>query len=88
MAWRLFDSKPLSKPVLGYWQLNPSEQTNFNQNTTLFIYENASENIGCEMASILSREMSLQADQAKYKQLHPLFYLSIVTHPCPNFDIV
>ena len=27
----------------------------FNQNTKLFIHENASENIACEMAAILSR---------------------------------
>ena len=31
-------------------------QWNFNQNTKLFIHENASENIVCEMASILSKE--------------------------------
>ena len=30
-------------------------QWNFNQNTKLFIHENASENIVCEMAAILSR---------------------------------
>ena len=29
---------------------------NFNQNTKLFIHENASEKIVCEMAAILSRE--------------------------------
>ena len=30
-------------------------QWNFNQNTKLFIHENASENVVCEMAAILSR---------------------------------
>ena len=30
-------------------------QWKFNQNTNLFIHENASENIACEMAAILSR---------------------------------
>ena len=56
MACRLFGAKPLSKPMLGYCQLDPQENfSNFNQNTTLFIHENASENIVCEMAAILSR---------------------------------
>ena len=27
MAWRLFGAKPLSKPTLGYCQLDPKEQT-------------------------------------------------------------
>ena len=27
MAWRLFGAKPLSKPMLGYCQLDPSDQT-------------------------------------------------------------
>ena len=30
-------------------------QLNINQNTTLFIHENASENIVCQKAAILSR---------------------------------
>ena len=54
IACRLFDTKPLSKPMLGYCQMDTYEK-NVNQNTTLFIHENASENIGCEMAAILSR---------------------------------
>ena len=44
MACRLFGTKPLSKPVLGYYQ-----------NTKLFIHENAPENIICKMAAILSK---------------------------------
>ena len=27
MAWRLFGAEPLSKPILGYCQLDPQEQT-------------------------------------------------------------
>ena len=44
--------------MVGYCELDPQEQVelNFNQNTQLFIHENASENIVCEMAAILSRE--------------------------------
>ena len=45
MACCLFSAKPLSKPMQGYC----------NQNTELFIHENASENIICEMRAILSR---------------------------------
>ena len=56
MACRLFGAKPLSQPMLGYCQLNPQEQLqwNYNQNTEIFIEENAFENIVCEMAAILS----------------------------------
>ena len=51
MACRLFGTKPLSKPILGYCQLDPWE----HQITKLFIPGNVSENIICEMAAILSR---------------------------------
>ena len=56
MACRLFGAKPLSKPMLAYHQLGPlgTNLWNFDQNTKLFIHENASENIICEMAAILS----------------------------------
>ena len=36
------------------WTFRNKIQWNFNQNTKLFIHENASENIVCEMAAILS----------------------------------
>ena len=56
MACRLFGAKPLSKPMLDYCRLGPKEQTSvkFIQNIKLFIHENASENIVCEMAAVLS----------------------------------
>ena len=54
MACRLSDTKPLSKSMLVYGQLNKL-QWNFNQNTKLFIHEKASENIICETVAILSR---------------------------------
>ena len=41
--------------VIVNWTLWNKLQWNFNQNTKLFIPENASENIDCEMAAILSR---------------------------------
>ena len=50
MACRLFGTKPLSKLMLVYCQLNPKESK-----YKLFIYGNASENTICEMAAILSR---------------------------------
>ena len=31
MACHLFSAQPLSEPVLGYWQLDPSEQTSVHQ---------------------------------------------------------
>ena len=57
MACRPFGAKPLSKPVLVIVNGTSRNklQSNFNQNTKLFIDENASENIFCEMAAILSR---------------------------------
>ena len=42
--------------VIVRWTLRNKLQWNFNQNTKLFIDENASENIVCKMAAILSRE--------------------------------
>ena len=62
MAWRLFGVKPLSKPMLGYCQLDPLG-TNLSEilikKQKLFIHEIASENIVCEMVAILSMgEMS------------------------------
>ena len=46
MACYLFGAWPLSKPMLGYGQLDPQE---------LSSHENASENVACELAAILSR---------------------------------
>ena len=41
MACRLFGTKPLSKPVLGYYRMDPYEHTSvkFESNTKLFIHE-------------------------------------------------
>ena len=57
MACRLFGAKPLFKPMLGYFQLDPKEQNSvkFYSNEKKVIHENASEKIVCEMAAILSR---------------------------------
>ena len=54
MACRLFGAKPLSKPMLGYHQLDKL-QRNFDQNSNFLIHENAFENVVCEMTANLSR---------------------------------
>ena len=57
MACRLFAAKPLSNPMQGYFQLDACEQTSvkFYSKYKIFIHENASVNILCEMVAILSR---------------------------------
>ena len=50
MAYRLIGAKQLSKLMLVHCLLGPQEQTSF-------IHDNASENIVCEMAAILSRRI-------------------------------
>ena len=54
---RLFGAKPLSELTLEYfnWTLMNKIQWKLNRNSYIFIHENAFENVGCEMAAILSR---------------------------------
>ena len=61
MTCRLSGAKTLSKPVLGYCQLDTREQTSVksDQNTKLFIYENPFEFVVSEMVVISSRGVSL-----------------------------
>ena len=55
MACRLFGTNYLNQCwVIVNWTIKDKLQWNFNRNTKLFIHENASENIVCEMAAILS----------------------------------
>ena len=59
MAWHQPGAKPLYEPVLEYCWLDPKPGTNFseiliNQNSYIFIQENAFENVICKVASILS----------------------------------
>ena len=53
MAYDLFGAMPLSKPMQGYCQLDPSEQTSvkFESKYKIFIQENEFGNIICEMAA-------------------------------------
>ena len=48
--------------VIVHWNLRNKLQWNFNQNTKLFIRENAFENIICEKAAILSRGRWVNSD--------------------------
>ena len=57
MACRLFGAKPLSKPMLGYCQLDSQEQTSWK-----CIW-----NIVCEMTVILSRERWVKGEFDQYK---------------------
>ena len=56
MACRLVGAKPLSEPMLDVvnWTLKNKLQWNSNLNSYIFIQENASENVVCEIAPILS----------------------------------
>ena len=56
MACRLVGTKPLSKLMLIYFQLDPSGQisVNFNKKNKVFIRGNAFENAVCDLAVILS----------------------------------
>ena len=66
--FRLLGAKPLYESMLvcllSNWSLRNKLQWNFSHNTTLFIHENASENIVCEMAAILSRWRLVKANLA------------------------
>ena len=56
MAYRLTGTKPLSESKLEYCQMDPRNkpQWNLNQNSYIFIQENAIENVVWKMAAILS----------------------------------
>ena len=59
MASRLLGAKPLSKPVLGYCQLDPWEQTSVKFELKIFSFINIHEilfKIVCEIAAIWFRE--------------------------------
>ena len=57
MAWVLVGAKPLSEPKLEYLYFTPRNklQLYFNQNSLIFIHENAFENVVWKMAVILTR---------------------------------
>ena len=57
MACRLASTRSLPEPMLDYWQLNIRNklQWNLKPNSYIFVQVNASEDVVCEMAAILSR---------------------------------
>ena len=57
MACRLDSAKPLSEPMLSYCQLHPKEHISmkFYFNSNIFIQENVSDHVVCEMAVIWPR---------------------------------
>ena len=70
--------------VIVNWTLRNNLQWNFDQNTKLSIHENASENIVCEMAAVLSKEWSVKwcngdmlYRSQKHKHLTTNFYWMI-----------
>ena len=63
MACRLDGAKPLSEPVLEYfnWTLGSKLQWNRNQNWYIFNQENAFENVVRNLAAILSRPQCVKS---------------------------
>ena len=55
MACRLTGAKPSSEPMLDYCYLRNKLQWNLNQDSNIFIQQNAFESVVCETAAILSR---------------------------------
>ena len=74
VACHLFGAKPLSEPMLGYFQLDPrnTRQWKFDQNIKIFIRMNASENIVSKMTAILSRGRWIYTVSSGYKHKHIL----------------
>ena len=57
MACRLLGAKPLPQPTMTFCQLNPEDPTPMKSESKckIFIHENESENVVCEMTAIVSR---------------------------------
>ena len=56
MARRLFSTKPLSKAMMTYYQMDRQLQWNLNQNTKLFIQYNAYENVVMQIVGRFVRD--------------------------------
>ena len=77
-------AQPASQQTMLGYCLGPTwnkHQWNFNQNTKLFIHENASKNIVCEMAAILSRWRWVKGKWQCYTQgscyvQNPMWYIN------------
>ena len=76
MALRLFGAKPLSEPMFYLnWILWNILQWHFNPKTNVFIHENASKNIVCEMAAILPRKSIVQGKALAWTRVCQLHLL-------------
>ena len=78
MACRLLSTKPLSESVPAYCQLElyfrNKFQWNYNQNSNIFIQENAFENVICKMAAILPQpQAAKQVLKATFIKIHYKF---------------
>ena len=58
--------------VIVNWTLRNKFQWNFNQNTEIFIHENASENIICKMSAILSRGRWVNTTTNATRNMNPI----------------
>ena len=71
--------------VIVNWTLRNKLQWNLNQNTKLFIHQNASSNIVCEMAAILFRGRWVKVPQVTGGALFVVrFYLHLLHHWPPG----
>ena len=84
MACHLFGAKPLPERMLAYYQLDPWEQLkgNLNQNTKLFIDEDAFQNIFCKVAAILSGGMSKKNAWNSYQSCEPTMHCNLTRILC------
>ena len=64
MACRLVGAKPLSEPMLEYfnWTLRNKFEWNLNRNSHIFIQENAFENVVSNMVTILPRPRCVKSN--------------------------
>ena len=80
MACCLFGAKPLSKPMIGYCQLDRYEQTSFQSKSKTFLSRKCTWNIVCDMAAMLSRGRWVKSMvwelEPLSKQRHPCMLLS------------
>ena len=73
MACRLASAKPLSEPMLKYFDWTPENeiQWNFNRNLSIFIQGNAFQDVVWKMAASLSRpqcvKLNINWDVIKYR---------------------
>ena len=63
--------------------LGKKTQWNLNQNK-IFIQENAFENVGCKMATTLSRPQYVETWESQHERLTTILGMGFTTHLCPK----